>query len=276
LSASPVALAGEAQAIPLYKPQSFSDPESLRILTALAPELIVVAAYGLLLPPAVLRLPVAGCVNVHASLLPRWRGAAPVERAILAGDTMTGVSIMRMEEGLDTGPYCAQAGCAIGERDAATLMRDLAQAGADLLDGQLPLLLDATALWTQQDEHQASYADKLHKAELRLEADADRATLVRRVRASGPSTPARCRIAAQELTILRACSGPGTETNRSDTTPSTPSPGAVCAGKDTVFLACADGWMELLELKPAGRRAMSAADWLRGIPPSRREGLRWD
>ncbi|MDR2587550.1 MAG: hypothetical protein LBC23_04745, partial [Coriobacteriales bacterium] len=202
---SPVRLAAENLGIPVVTPRSFYafagdaehsservplfdvygkrivDAELLAHIAAIDPDFIVVAAYGMVLPPQVLELPRFGCINTHASLLPRWRGAAPIQRAILAGDEQLGVSIMRMEEGLDTGAYCAAATTRAAGKNARELTGELAQMGADLLVDALPRIADGSAEWAEQDESLVTYADKVAKQELALDPADSALTNLRKV-----------------------------------------------------------------------------------------------
>jgi len=190
--------------LPLFRPQTLRDTEVQQQLRDLRPDLIVVAAYGMILPREVLDIPPRGCVNVHASLLPRWRGAAPIERAILEGDARTGVCIMQMEEGLDTGPYCAYESTDIGEKTAAELRNKLADMGGRLLVNALPALLGGSAQWTVQNEDEVTYAHKIEKDELKLSPELSVTDFMRRVRASSDSAPARLSVEDKGVTVLDA------------------------------------------------------------------------
>jgi len=276
-SPSPVSqLAGERN-IPLFRPLSLRDKQVQKELAELKPDIIIVAAYGMLLPREVLDIPPYGCVNVHASLLPRWRGAAPIERAILAGDERTGVSIMQMEEGLDTGPYCALEFTEIAQKSAPELHAELAQMGGRLLLDLMPTLLNAKAQWTAQDEAEVSYAHKIEKSELRLSPDLSATDFVRRVRASSESAPARLNIDGRGAAVLKAelatdiaaravCSG---ELKQGEVRL------VKYQGKRHVLAGCADTSVELFMLKPDGKKAMPASDWLNGFSAAS-EGLTWD
>ncbi|MDR1413105.1 MAG: methionyl-tRNA formyltransferase [Actinomycetes bacterium] len=242
-------------------------------------DVFIVAAFGLLLPPALLTMPRRGCVNVHASLLPRWRGAAPIERAMLAGDPNSGVSIMRMEAGLDTGPYCARAAVPIGDTSADELRRELAELGATLLLDSLPAIADGSAEWTAQDLAQVTYAQKIAKGELNLSPEVNAEMNLRRVRASSASAPAKCCIAGTELRVTAArvgdAGGDRAEVSKANgrgrtaarlvaRSPQPPDDGAVAV--PALRLTCTDGSvLEVLRLQPAGKREMAAADWLRGL-----------
>jgi len=198
-------------------------------------------------------LPAHGCINIHASLLPRWRGAAPVQRALLAGDEQVGVSIMRMEEGLDTGPYCARAAVDVGEKNATELSRELSEIGSRLLLESLPAITDGTACWAEQDEQRATYARKLGKHELALLPEDTVETNERRVRASSPQAPARCVLAGRSVTVLRARGQKGH------------SEGPKEKATGPLVFDCADGGLEILELKPDGKKAMSAQAFQAGL-----------
>ena len=236
-------------------------PEALDVLRAAAADVFCVAAYGCILPDEVLAMAPGGCVNVHASLLPRWRGAAPIQRAILAGDAETGVSIMRIGHGVDTGAYCAQASTPVGEKGTEELTAELARLGADLLVDTLPSVVGGTAVWVEQDEALVTHAAKIAKAELVLDpADAARENALR-VQASGDTAPARCAVAGRGA---RVCAARVAEKDVA--------PGAVTVGHGRVWLGCADGALELLRVKPDGKREMEASAWAAGL---RGDGLTW-
>ncbi|MCL1891340.1 MAG: methionyl-tRNA formyltransferase [Coriobacteriia bacterium] len=226
------------------------DPELLAVLNDTNCDVIVVAAYGVILPAEVLELPAYGCINIHASLLPRWRGAAPIQRALLAGDAQCGVSIMQMEEGLDTGPYCATAKTPTENKNAVELTAELAALGAELLALSLPAIAGDTASWTEQDNEKATYAPKIDKQEMLLVPEDTMLANLRRVRASSPQTPARCTLAGRSVTVLAA--------NLPERTEKEPH-------AKQLYFACADGSLEILELKPDGKRAMSAQAFLAGL-----------
>ena len=205
-------------------------------------------------PEVALSMVPGGCVNVHASLLPRWRGAAPIQRAILAGDAETGVSIMRIGHGVDTGAYCAQARVPVGGKDTEELTAELARVGAELLVETLPAVVDGTAVWVEQDEALVTHAAKIEKRELVLDpADGVRENALR-VQASGDTAPARCAVAGRGVRVCAACAG------EKDV-----APGAVVAGRGRVWLGCADGALEVLRVKPDGKREMEAGAWAAGL-----------
>ena len=191
--------------LPIAQPASLKVGEGRSALIASKPDLLIVAAYGLILPRSVLTLPACGCVNVHASLLPRWRGAAPVERAIMAGDVVTGVALMQMDAGLDTGGVFAMAACPIAPTSTgAELEAALAQLGGELLVSRLPSLLSGDAGITAQDAAQATYANKLSRDDARIDWHKPAATISRQVRALAGRLSAEAYIGADRVQILRA------------------------------------------------------------------------
>ncbi len=231
-------------------------PEALDALRAAEAEVFCVAAYGCILPDEVLTMAPLGCVNVHASLLPRWRGAAPIQRSILEGDAETGVSIMRIGHGVDTGAYCAQASCSVPGKTADELTSELAELGGELLVSTLPALADGTAVWTEQDESLVTHAGKIAKAEMRLDPAASALENVRRVLASSDAAPARCVIAGKPARITAAF----------EVEAGSPSvgAGAIAIKAGRVLLGCSDGALELVSIKPDGKREMDAKSWAAG------------
>ena len=223
--------------------------EVLGVLEQAKPDMIIVEAYSALIPPAVLALPYHGCINIHASLLPRWRGAAPIQRALLAGDEELGVSIMRMEKGLDTGPYCATATTVAGDKNAVALTAELALLGSQLLIDTLPAIVQDTVQWIPQDETKATYAEKLAKHELDLNPVDTVIVNHRRVRASSPQNPAHAYVSGRAVIVL-STRIPG-ESKQQD-------------HKRLIF-TCSDGDLEIVELKPEGKKAMSASAFIAGL-----------
>jgi methionyl-tRNA formyltransferase len=250
---SPVAEFADSVDIAVRKPSTLRDPAEVEALQLLSPDIIVVAAYGLILPQDVLDVPRYGCVNVHASLLPRWRGAAPVQRAILAGDKFAGVSIMRMEAGLDTGPYCQVEALEIGDSDAEELTRRLAEIGADAVTSALEHIEHGTCDWTLQEETEVTYAEKITKDEIAVTPQMPAETIVRHVRASSKQAPVRIRIAEKPVTLLSAALADAAA-----------SPGELVVVGSAVVLGGSDGSVLVERVRPDGKSDMSAGDWARG------------
>lgn len=257
LEPSPVKAAALELGLPVMEAKRMT-PEVLDALRAAGADVFCVAAYGCILPDEVLTMAPAGCVNVHASLLPRWRGAAPIQRCILAGDATAGVSIMRIGHGVDTGAYCAQASCPVTGKTADELTADLARLGADLLAETLPSIVDGTAVWTEQDEALVTHAAKIEKSELWLDPRTTAGENVRRALASSDAAPARCSVAGRAVRVLRAVPVPAGEA-------AVPAPGAFAVRGRRVLLGCADGAFEPTEVKPDGKRAMEASAWAAGL-----------
>jgi methionyl-tRNA formyltransferase len=263
LSPSPVKQAAFAAGIPVEQPVSLKAVGAQATLAALRPDLLVVVAYGLILPPAVLELPAHGCWNVHASLLPRWRGAAPIQRAILAGDEATGVSLMQMDAGLDTGAVLLERSTPIHADDTGGSLHDrLAGLGAQVLAEALAALL-AGKLPTARAQAGAgiSYAHKLEKSEAELDWQQAAMTLERQVRAFDPWPVASTRIAGEPVRVWAAQA-----LERSHTM----TPGSVlAAGSEGIDLACGNGVLRITALQRPGGRRLSAADYLNGRPELR-------
>ena len=241
----------EQRGIPVHTPRTLRDPGAREIFAALAADVAIVAAYGLLLPQAILDLPARGCLNIHASLLPRWRGAAPIQRAILAGDTETGVTIMQMEAGLDTGPMLSHAATPIAAKTAGDLTLELAQIGARLV---VEAVLGDWAS-TPQPDTGVTLAPKIGKAEARLDFSQSATLLERAVRAYNPAPGAWCEIHGERVKILAA------QTIAGDF-----SPGVITTG---LTIGTGDGALRPTIVQRAGKPAMPVAALLNGwsVPP---------
>jgi methionyl-tRNA formyltransferase len=240
--------------IPVLQPTTLRDAEAIAELAALQADLMIVAAYGLILPRAALDAPRLGCINIHASLLPRWRGAAPIQRAILAGDQMTGICIMGMEAGLDTGPvYLSRKVGITADETGGSLHDRLAAVGAEALLAVLPAILDGSAKPEPEDDDRATYARKLDKAEAEIDWTRDAPAIERQVRAFNPWPVAQTRLGGEvlRLWLARALPGGGGP------------PGAVLqAGRDGIDVATGDGLLRILRLQAAGKRPVDAADFV--------------
>jgi len=263
LMPSAVKQAALARGLPVSQPPSLKSPEAQTELRAVDADVMVVAAYGLILPQAVLDLPRLGCLNIHASLLPRWRGAAPIQRAILAGDVETGITIMQMDAGLDTGAMLSKTMVPIRDDDTAASLHDvLAAAGASAIVAALANY--ATLVPAAQDDAQATYAAKLSKDEAQLDWNQPADALARAVRAYNPAPGAWTLLEGAPLKVWMAA----TATGAGD-------PGTVLrADAEGLVVACGSGALALREIQPAGSKRMSAAAFLAGrpVPPGSRLG----
>jgi len=259
LKASPVKELALQHGIPVHQPVSLKDESEQQTLRDYGADLMVVVAYGLLLPPAVLEAPRLGCINIHASLLPRWRGAAPIQRAIEAGDAETGVTIMQMDVGLDTGDMLFTVTTAIAADDTAQTLHDrLAQLGAQALLETLEQIASGTATPVKQDEDRANYARKLDKAEAVIDWSRSSAELDRLVRAFTPWPVAQTDYQGETLRIWQAVPLEAA---------STQAPGTIVhADKHGIDVATGDGLLRLTQVQLAGSKAMDAAAFLNGHP----------
>jgi len=256
LAASPVKREALAMGIAVHQPPTLRDARARQVLRELAPDLLVVVAYGLILPQAVLDIPRFGCWNVHASLLPRWRGAAPIQRAIQAGDTQTGVCLMQMEAGLDTGPVLLEQRTTIADDETGGQLHDrLAELGAQVLGDGLGLLRAGIRPVPQpQPEQGVTYARKLDKAEARLDWSRPAEELARTVRAFNPWPVAEAQVAGERLRIHAAVALPLVHA----AVPGT----LLAAGREGIDIACGQGALRLRVVQREGGRAITAADWL--------------
>jgi len=259
LAPSPAKQAALAAGIPVEQPESLKTPEAQARLRDYAPDLMVVIAYGLILPRKVLTIPRLGCWNVHASLLPRWRGAAPIQRAILAGDAETGVCLMQMEPGLDTGPVLLSEATPIrADHTGGTLHDRLAEMGAQMLAAGLRHVIAGETLHaTPQPETGATYAHKLEKSEAELDFSRPAVELERKVRAFDPWPVAEAVLAGERVRVWAASALPATLEHAGK------SPGAiVSASKLGIDIACGEGVLRILKLQRAGGRVVDAADYV--------------
>ncbi|MGE3516298.1 MAG: methionyl-tRNA formyltransferase [Hyphomicrobium sp.] len=253
---SPVHVAAQSHGIRVFTPRNFKAAEDREAFAALKADAAVVVAYGLLLPKEVLDAPRHGCFNVHASRLPRWRGAAPIQRAIMAGDKETAVMVMRMEEGLDTGPICLSASIPIGpQTTAGTLHDELSAAGAPLMVEALKRLEAGTLTETPQPEVGVTYAAKIDKREARIDFARPANLVAAHIRGLSPFPGAWLELAGktpERLKVLNAEEVPGTGT-----------PGEVIG--DDLTIACTDDAVRLTRVQRAGKKPVSAEEFLRGF-----------
>jgi methionyl-tRNA formyltransferase len=256
LVASPVKQAALNNGLPVYQPTTLKTVEARRTLAALEPDLMVVIAYGLILPPKILSIARLGCWNVHASLLPRWRGAAPIQRAIEAGDAQTGVCLMQMAEGLDTGPVLLSLTTPIDRDDTGgSLHNRLATLGAEVLSDGLTLLRAGMRMVAQpQSTDGVTYAHKLDKAEARLDWNQPAIALERKVRAFNPWPVAEAMVNGERLRIHEA---------QARMPERTAAPGSVLAfARDGLDIACGEDALRITVVQREGGRAMPVADYL--------------
>src|SRR5579872_2093388 len=256
LTKTPVHLAAERHAIPVFTPATLRNEAEQERFRGHAAEAAIVVAYGLILPPPILAAPKLGCLNLHASLLPRWRGAAPIQRAIMAGDRETGVCVMRMEEGLDTGPVALVERVAVApEMTAGDLADRLARLGADLMTRALPALERGLLAFTPQPSEGVLYAKKIDKSEARIDWTADAETVRNHIHGLSPSPGAYSEIdfgrGAERVKILRARAVVGRG-----------APGEVL--DDALTVACGSGAIQIVEAQRAGKTAMAGEELARG------------
>ncbi len=261
LGASPVKVAALARGFALDQPLTLKEAAGRAALAAWAPEVLVVVAYGLLLPPTVLTLPRHGCLNIHASLLPRWRGAAPIQRAILAGDTESGVSIMRMDAGLDTGEVLLERRHRLAARETGGSLHDaLAALGAEAIVAALEEVAQGTVRGRAQSPDGVTYAAKIAKAEARIDWNEDAAAIDRKVRAFNPWPVAETRLAGEQLRIFRAEPLPDTFVLGSGAK-SAPIGTIVAVHDDFIAIRCGSGVLGVHEVQQPGRRPVAARDF---------------
>jgi len=260
LAASPVKLAALERGVPVSQPVTLKTEIERAELAAWQPDVLVVVAYGLILPRAALDLPRLGCVNIHASLLPRWRGAAPIQRAILAGDAQTGVSIMRMDVGLDTGPVFLERPMTIGSEETGGSLHDrLAAEGGAAVVQVLDQLAENNAQSTPQREDGVTYAAKIEKAEALIDWTQDAGVIARKIRAFNPWPIAETRLEGEQLRIYRA--------EFVDIhSQASPEPGKIVdIRNNSIVVACGQGGLALTELQRPGRRPVAARDLINTV-----------
>ncbi|QEE23279.1 methionyl-tRNA formyltransferase [Rhodanobacter glycinis] len=266
LTPSPVKQAALAAGVPVEQPESLKSAEAQATLAAYAPDLLVVVAYGLILPRKVLAIPRLGCWNVHASLLPRWRGAAPIQRAILAGDSESGVDLMRMEAGLDTGPVLLEKRTPISRQDTGGSLHDrLAALGAEALAEGLRRTLSGEVLAaTPQPDEGVIYAHKLDKAESHIDFSRPAIELERQVHAFDPWPGSDADVAGERLRVWAA---------RALDIAHETAPGSVLhASREGIEIACGEGALRITAVQRAGGKRISAADYLNARPELRQPG----
>lgn len=256
ISPPPVKIKAMDMGIPVYQPATLKDGDALNILKQFEPEIIIVAAYGKILPKEILQLPKFGCVNVHASLLPRHRGASPIQWAIISGDTKTGITIMQMDEGLDTGDILKTASIDIhSDEDAQSLHDRLSKLGAELLCKTLPEIGTGLITPVKQDDSRATYAPIINREMGMLDFTKPAIELYNLIRGFNPWPTAFTTASGKRLKVFKSRLAENTELQ----------PGTAVADDQQLKVACGDGiLLELLEVQPEGSRRMTAAEYLRG------------
>lgn len=264
LTASPVKKLAEKHGIPVMQPQGLRDEAAVSKLRDLQPDIMVVAAYGLILPQTVLDIPRAGCLNVHASLLPRWRGAAPIQAAVLAGDEQSGVCLMSMEAGLDTGPVYAREEVSIGDRETAGELHDrLASVGGLLLARNISAIVNGELTAVAQDDTEATYAPKIKTADAELMWTRSATELDRVVRAYNPVPGAWFMLGDERIKCWQA---------RPCEARNAPAGTVISTDAEGIVIACGDGALVLESLQRPGRRAVTATEF---AAQSDLAGQRW-
>ncbi len=257
---SPVKQIAEAHSLPVEQPPSLKDAKTQQQLASYDADLMIVAAYGLLLPTAILETPRLGCVNIHASLLPRWRGAAPIQRAIEAGDTESGITLMQMDEGLDTGTMLYKVSTPIQDTDTGGSLHDrLAELGANAMLAFLDPAQRASMTPQPQDDTHATYARKLSKAEAALDWQQPASVLARQIRAFNPWPVSFCRQDDANIRVFEAAALPQQAAQ---------APGTVIAKQhEGIDVSCGEGSLRITRLQLPGAKAMAAGDFVNGGKP---------
>ena len=268
LHMSPVKRRALELGLTVHQPATFKSPQAIEMLRAAGVDALVVVAYGLILPAAVLSVPTWGCINIHASLLPRWRGAAPIQRALLAGDATTGVTIMRMEAGLDTGPMLNSRSTHIGPTDTAKTLHDrLANMGAELIDESLHAMSSGLVREVAQPAEGVTYAAKIDKSEALIQWQQSAEHIHRQVRAFNPWPVAQTQLKGQQLRVWDAEAIAAPRLGRESI------PGTVLsATHEGIDVVCGTGILRILRLQLAGRIPLAAAQFLQG---QRLDGMRF-
>jgi methionyl-tRNA formyltransferase len=259
---SPVQAYSEAAGIPVYTPKSLRNAEAQTVFASHHADVAVVVAYGLILPKIVLDAPKYGCLNMHASCLPRWRGAAPIQRAIMAGDTNTACMVMRMDEGLDTGPVCLSEQLLIApEMTAGQLHDELSTRGASLMVRALAALERGSLKCTPQPSESVTYAAKIDKAEAHIDFSKSMVDVHNLIRAMSPFPGAWFEVNGERIKVLRTA----IEISGIDLPGVQKTPGSVIRGGDKLWVTCGHGIISLIELQRAGKKPMQTQDFLRGF-----------
>ena len=258
LSASPVKCVAEQCGIPVYQPVSLRESAAIQQLRGLQPDVMVVVAYGLILPSQVLEIPTKECINIHASLLPRWRGAAPIHRAIICGDQQTGITIMRMQATLDTGPILLQRSISIQQQTSAELFKQLAESGAEALLSVIATIESGTIQAQIQDESLATYAKKISKEEARLDWQQPAQVLARQIRGLNPWPVANTLLNDKTLRIWQAQPA----THSADKNLGLQPGQIVSDGRKQFQVVTGDGLLGLLEVQLPGGKRLTAAQFL--------------
>lgn len=263
LKASPVKELALEHSIEVHQPLNFKQQDDLDTLKQLKPDLMIVAAYGIILPESVLNTPSLGCINIHASLLPRWRGAAPIQRAIISGDTQTGITIMQMDKGLDTGDMILKTTCDIDANDTGSSLHDkLAELGASTMLEALKLIQQEEITTTKQDDTQACYAHKLNKEEALIDWQQSAEQISQQVRAFNSWPVAQTHFDKKIIRIWQANISDGSSLSNSNNIAGE----ILNVNKEGIIVGCGKGYIVIIELQLSGAKRMLVKDLLNGRP----------